>query len=58
MLKLPIPEQTLIKLDSRELEKISSALVSLNSLVNTGLPVIRKQVLLSPPTPRFFQPTY
>ena len=49
MLKLPLPDQALIKLDSRELEEISSALLSLNSLVNTGLPVLKNQILLTPP---------
>lgn len=48
MLKLPLPDQALIKLDSRELEEISSALLSLNSLANTGLPVLKNQVLLTP----------
>ena len=54
MLKLPMPEQTLIKPGSKELEETSSALMLLNSLVNTSLPVTKKQVLLSPPRPPFF----
>ena len=53
MLKLPMPEQTLIKPGSKELEEISRTLMLLNSLVNTSLPVTKKQVLLNPPRPTF-----
>tara|TARA_Y100001933_G_scaffold177380_1_gene175878 strand:- start:126 stop:323 length:198 start_codon:yes stop_codon:yes gene_type:complete len=52
MHKFPLPEQAIIKLDSRELEEINSALMPLNSLVNAGLPMIKKRALLTP-TPLF-----
>lgn len=49
ILKPPLLEQVLIKLDSKELEEIISALMSLNSLINTDLRVTKKQALLTPP---------
>ena len=44
MLEFPMSEQAPITLESGEMEEISGALISLNSLVNTGLPRIKKQV--------------